>query len=166
MLSRVCEAHVLLHLAALLAVEGVRDALPPANDTSALEGAVVALVTDAHQSVGPYVAVADGALAITAFAKSTYGCAQTKHTHQTDNTDACEATRLHACMQATKRGAPGSTGAPQAVCSKAIHRRLTDARLLPAHNQVGVCKHSSSSSNRSNSSSSSMSQATATSCSG
>lgn len=50
---------------ALLAVVGVRHAGPPADDAAALVGAIVALVTDAHQGAGPHVGVADHTLAIT-----------------------------------------------------------------------------------------------------
>lgn len=50
---------------ALLAVVGIRHAGPPADDTAALVGAVVALVTDAHQSAGPHVRVTDHTLAVT-----------------------------------------------------------------------------------------------------
>lgn len=50
---------------ALLAVVGVGHAGPPADDAAALVGAVVALVTDAHQGAGPHVGVTDHTLAIT-----------------------------------------------------------------------------------------------------
>lgn len=50
---------------ALLAVVGIGHSGPPADDAAALVGAVVTLVTDAHQGAGPHVRVADHALAIT-----------------------------------------------------------------------------------------------------
>lgn len=50
---------------ALLAVVGIGDAGPPADDAAALVGAVVTLVTDAHQGAGPHVGIADHALAVT-----------------------------------------------------------------------------------------------------
>ena len=62
-------AYILLHLAAFLAVKCVRDALSSADNASALERSVVALVADAHQSVGPHVTVADGAFAVAPFAQ-------------------------------------------------------------------------------------------------
>lgn len=55
---------------ALLAVVGVGHAGPPADDAAALVGAVVALVTDAHQGAGPHVGVTDHTLAITFFTES------------------------------------------------------------------------------------------------
>lgn len=55
---------------ALLAVVGVRHSGPPADDAAALVGAVVTLVTDAHQGAGPHVRVADHALAVTFFTES------------------------------------------------------------------------------------------------
>lgn len=50
---------------ALLAVVGIGHSRPPTDDASALVGAVVTLVTDAHQGAGPHVGIADHTLAIT-----------------------------------------------------------------------------------------------------
>lgn len=66
--------HVLLLLRALLAVVGVRRADAAANDTAAMVGAVVALVTDVHQRRWADVAVADDALAVALVAKPPNRC--------------------------------------------------------------------------------------------
>lgn len=58
---------------ALLAVVGIGHSGPPADDTSALVGAVVTLVTDAHQRAGPHIRVADHTLAITCEHSTAFG---------------------------------------------------------------------------------------------
>lgn len=67
-------AYVFLHLAALLAVERIRNALSSANNASALERSVVAFVADANQSVRPHITVADRAFAVAALAQPANGC--------------------------------------------------------------------------------------------
>ena len=64
---------VLLHLRALFAIIGVRDALPAANCAPSLEATEVALVADFDQSAGSDVGIADDAFAVAFFAKATDG---------------------------------------------------------------------------------------------
>lgn len=57
--------HVFLLDGALFTVVSIRHSGPSADDTAALIGAVVTLVTDAHQRAGPHVRITDDTFAIT-----------------------------------------------------------------------------------------------------
>eukprot|EP00212_Chloropicon_laureae_P009224 CAMPEP_0197493832 /NCGR_PEP_ID=MMETSP1311-20131121/25015_1 /TAXON_ID=464262 /ORGANISM="Genus nov. species nov., Strain RCC856" /LENGTH=188 /DNA_ID=CAMNT_0043039133 /DNA_START=76 /DNA_END=642 /DNA_ORIENTATION=- len=63
---------VLLQGGALLAIEGVRDAHPAADDAPPLRRPVVALVADPDQGLRPHVRVADDALAVALLAQPAY----------------------------------------------------------------------------------------------
>lgn len=67
---------VLLQNGALLAVVGVTDTGPAANDTPALVAAVVALVADSHQRRRSHQRVADDALAVAFLAEAADGDAR------------------------------------------------------------------------------------------
>lgn len=58
---------------ALLAVVGVGHTRPPTDDTSALVGAVVTLITDPHQGAGSHIGVTDHTLAITCEHSTAFG---------------------------------------------------------------------------------------------
>jgi len=68
------DTHVLLLHRALLAVIGIAHARPPTDDAAPLIGAVVALVTHAHERGWAHERVADRALAIALFAQAPDGC--------------------------------------------------------------------------------------------
>jgi len=72
---------VLLEARALVAVEGVADALAAADDALVLVVAEAALVADAHQRRGPHVRVADGALAVALVAEAPDGDARLLAAH-------------------------------------------------------------------------------------
>ena len=67
-------AHVFLLLRTLLAVVGIRDPRTAADNASALVGAIVAFIADAHKSAGAHVRVADGALAVAFLAETSHSC--------------------------------------------------------------------------------------------
>lgn len=64
---------VLLEARALVAVEGVADPFPAADDALILVVSEAALVADAHERRGPHVRVADGALAVALVAEAPDG---------------------------------------------------------------------------------------------
>lgn len=69
--------HILFHLAALFAVEGIRNTRASTNDTSSLVRAVVAFVTNPNERVGSDLAIAYWALAIALFAEASDRCTYT-----------------------------------------------------------------------------------------
>lgn len=64
-----------------MAVEGVADPLAAADDALVLVVAEAALVADAHERRGPYVRVADGALAVALVAEPPDGDARLLAAH-------------------------------------------------------------------------------------
>lgn len=57
--------HIFLLYGALFTVVCIRDSRSSTDDTSALVGAIVALITDAHQGAGPHIGITDNTFAIT-----------------------------------------------------------------------------------------------------
>lgn len=66
--------HILLLDGALLAIIGVRDSRASTDHTAPLIGAVVTLITYAHQGAGTHIGVTDHTLAITCEKKRTELC--------------------------------------------------------------------------------------------
>lgn len=57
--------HIFLLDGALFTVVGIRYSRPSTDDTASLIGAIVTLVTDAHQCARPHVGITDDTLSIT-----------------------------------------------------------------------------------------------------
>lgn len=59
------ETHIFLLYGALFTVVCIRDSRSSTDDTAALVGAIVTLITDAHQGAGPHIGITDNTFAIT-----------------------------------------------------------------------------------------------------
>ena len=73
--------HIFLLLCALLAVVGIRDANPAADDTAPSVRAIITLIANPYKSGRPHVRVADHALAIALLAETANGDSRLLPTH-------------------------------------------------------------------------------------
>lgn len=59
------DTYIFLLYGTLFTVVCIRDSRSSTDDTAALVGAIVTLITDAHQGAGPHIGITDNTLAIT-----------------------------------------------------------------------------------------------------
>ena len=150
--------HVLFLYGALLAVEGVRDAKAAADDAPPSVRPVVALVAHPHQRGGPHVAVALHALAVACSTGEGQGSRARAGEYaapggrRRTGRQRARASHFSQSLPIAARATQGATelvtgpdksrgrsmGGAQAGQAGHDAGLLTDAWLLPAHNQVRV----------------------------